>query len=215
MRLNGLQQQVVHQQNVFAQTPAQVPVSKAPPSISSGLSSFGDRPPTSPQPNFLRNTVEQPPGLQQSPQRLISEVQQGQGTAQSTQGETSSRDDRDVFTGSEKWLPPLPKCEHGSWKTRQEEILGFASYVQSLKSWVALASDTFGWELESALGWPHELHMTNLKPAQQLRSARLLAILTQAFAEHPRAHMILQVYSEGICKGVQFAIKSGSCIFQV
>ena len=136
MRLNGLQQQVVHQQNVFAQAPAQVPVSKAPPSISSGLSSFGDRPPTSPQPNFPRNTVEQPPGLQQSPQRLISEVQQGQGTAQSTQGETSSRDDRDVFTRSEKWLPPLPKCEHGSWKTRQEEILGFASYVQSLKSWV-------------------------------------------------------------------------------
>ena len=79
MRLNGLQQQVVHQQNVFAQAqvqqaasqPAQVPVAKTSPSISSGLSSFGDRPPTSPQPNFPRNTVEQPPGLQQSPQRLI------------------------------------------------------------------------------------------------------------------------------------------------
>ena len=66
--LNGLQQQVVHQQNVFAQAqvqqaasqPAQVPVAKGTPSISSGLS-FGDRPPTSPQPNFPRNTVEQPP----------------------------------------------------------------------------------------------------------------------------------------------------------
>ena len=85
MRLNGLQQQVVHQQNVFAQAqvqqaasqPAQVPVAKTSPSISSGLSSFGDRPPTSPQPNFPRNTAEQPPGLQQSPQRLISEVRQG------------------------------------------------------------------------------------------------------------------------------------------
>ena len=102
MRLNGLQQQVVHQQNVFAQAqvqqaasqPAQVPVAKTSPSISSGLSSFGDRPPTSPQPNFPRNTVEQPPGLQQSPQRLISEVRQGQGTAQNTQGEASSQDDR-------------------------------------------------------------------------------------------------------------------------
>ena len=142
--------------------------------------------------------MEQPPGLQQSPQRLISEVRQGQGTAQNTQGEASSQDDRDVFTKSEKWLPPLPKCEHGTWKTREQEILGFAGYVQSLRSWVALASDTFGWELESALSWPHELHMTNLKPAQQLRSARLLAILTQAFAEYPRAHMILQAYSEGI-----------------
>ena len=54
MRLNGLQQQVVHQQNVFAQAqvqqaasqPAQVPVAKTSPSISSGLSSFGDRPPS-------------------------------------------------------------------------------------------------------------------------------------------------------------------------
>ena len=125
-----------------------------------------------------RNTVEQPPGLQQSPQRLVSEVRQGQGTAQNTQGEASSQDDRDVFTKSEKSLPPLPKCEHGTWRTREQDILGFAGYVQSLRSWVALASDTFGWELESALSWPHELHMTNLKPAQQLHSARLLAILT-------------------------------------
>ena len=44
MRLNGLQQQVVHQQNVFAQAqvqqaasqPAQAPVAKTSPSISSG-----------------------------------------------------------------------------------------------------------------------------------------------------------------------------------
>ena len=222
MRLNGLQQQVVHQQNVFAQAqvqqaasqPAQVPVAKGTPSISSGLSSFGDRPPTSPQPNFPRNTVEQPPGLPQSPQRLISEVRQGQGTAQNAQGEASSQDDRDVFTKSEKWLPPLPKCEHGTWKTREQEILGFAGYVQSLRSWVALASDTFGWELERALSWPHELHMTNLKPAQQLRSARLLATLTQAFAEYPRAHMILQAYSEGIGMDGSFQAVRGTSGFE-
>ena len=30
-------------------------------------------------------------------------------------------------------------------KTREQEILGFAGYVQSLRSWVALASDTFEW----------------------------------------------------------------------
>ena len=73
----------------------------------------------------------------------------GRGTAQNTQGEASSQDDRDVFTKSEKWLPPLPKCEHGTWKTREQEILGFAGYVQSLRSSVALASDTFGWEVET------------------------------------------------------------------
>ena len=221
MRLNGLEQQVVQQNNVIAQAqlqeaasrPAQVPVKAAPPSISSGLSSFGDRPPTSPQPNFPRNSVEQPPGLQQSPPRVINEVHQVPGTAQSTQGE-ASREERDVFTRSEKWLPPLPKVEHEKWKSRQDEILGFASYIHSLKSWVALASDTFGWELESALGWPHELHMANLKPAQQLRSARLLAILTQAFADYPRAHMILQAYSEGIGMDGSFQAVRGTSGFE-
>ena len=99
-------------------------------------------------------------------------------------------------------------------RTREQEILGFAGYVQSLRSWVALASDTFGWELESALSWPHELHMTNLKPAQQLRSARLLAILTQAFAEYPRAHMILQAYSEGIGMDGSFQAVRGTSGFE-
>ena len=178
-----------------------------------GLSSFGERPPTSQQPNFPRNNVDLPPGLQQSPPRMVSEVHQAAGSAQNTQGE-APREERDVFTRSEKWLPPLPKCEHGSWKTRQDEILGFASYVQSLKSWVALASDTFGWELESSLGWPHELRMSVLKPAQQLRSARLLAILIQAFAEYPRAHMILQAYSEGIGMDGSFQAVRGTSGFE-
>ena len=88
----------------------------------------------------------------------------------------------------------------------------FALLVVSFK--VALASDTFGWELESALSWPHELHMTNLKPAQQLRSARLLAILTQAFAEYPRAHMILQAYSEGIGMDGSFQAVRGTSGFE-
>ena len=194
-----------------ASQPAQVPVAKTSPSVSSGLSSFGDRPPT-PQPNFhLWNSH------QVCSSRLrdwLVKVRQGKGTAQDTQGEASSQDDRDVFTKSEKWLPPLPKCEHGTWKTREQEILGFAGYVQSLRSWVALASETFGWELESALSWPHKLHMTNLKPAQQLRSARLLAILTQAFAEYPRAHMILQAYSEGIGMDGSFQAVRGTSGFE-
>ena len=106
-----------------------------------GLSSFGERPPTSPQLNFPRNNVDLPPGLQHSPPRLVREAHQGQGTARNTQGE-ASKEEQDVSTRSEKWLPPLPKCE----------ILGIASCFQSLKSCVTLASDTFGWELESALG---------------------------------------------------------------
>ena len=56
--------------------------------------------------------------------------------------------------------------------------------------------------------------MTNLKPAQQLRSARLLAILTQAFAEYPRAHMILQAYSEGIGMDGSFQAVRGTSGFE-
>ena len=56
--------------------------------------------------------------------------------------------------------------------------------------------------------------MTNLKPAQQLRSARLLAILTQAFAEYPRAHKILQAYSEGIGMDGSFQAVRGTSGFE-
>ena len=116
-----------------------------------------------------------------------------------------------------RWLPPLPKCEHGTWKTREQEILGFTGYVQSLRSWVALASDTFGWELESALSWPHELLLVESETCTQLRSARLLAILTQAFAEYPRAHMILQACSacsEGIGMDCSFKAVRGTSGFE-
>ena len=192
-----------------ASQPAQVPVAKTSPSVSSGLSSFGDRPPTSPQPNFPRNTVNSHQVCSSRLRDWLVKFVRGRVLHRTLRVKRRHR-----MTKSEKWLPPLPKCEHGTWKTREQEILGFAGYVQSLRSWVALASDTFGWELESALSWPHELHMTNLKPAQQLRSARLLAILTQAFAEYPRAHMILQAYSEGIGMDGSFQAVRGTSGFE-
>ena len=92
---------------------------------------------------------------------------------------------------------PLP--DFSKWtKSRQEEILCFSEYMSQFRSWIALASDIFAFEIESAIRHPDELHMGGLKPAQQLRSSRLLAMLQQIFTPYPRAHMLIQAYVEGI-----------------
>ena len=70
--------------------------------------------------------------------------------------------------------------------------------MNQFKSWIALASDTFAFEIESAIRHPEELHMGGLKPAQQVRASRLLAMLQQIFTPYPRASMLLQAYVEGI-----------------
>ena len=107
--------------------------------------------------------------------------------------------EKDVFTKSEKWLPAMPLPDFSKWsKSRQEEILCFSEYMNQFKSWIALASDTFAFEIESAIRHPEELHMGGLKPAQQVRSSRLLAMLQQIFTPYPRASMLLQAYVEGI-----------------
>ena len=55
----------------------------------------------------------------------------------------------------------------------------------------------------SAIRHPDELHMGGLKPAQQLRSSRLLAMLQQIFTPYPR-DILIQAYVEGI--GVAFLL---------
>ena len=70
---------------------------------------------------------------------------------------------------------PLP--DFSKWtKSRQEEILCFSEQMSQFRSWIALASDVFAFEIESAIWHPDELHMGGLKPAKQLRSSRLLAM---------------------------------------
>ena len=49
----------------------------------------------------------------------------------------SSRDEVDVFSKSEKWLPSPPVPDTKSWVTREQEIEGFYTYIQSLRSWYA------------------------------------------------------------------------------
>ena len=39
------------------------------------------------------------------------------------------KEEEDIFTKSEKWLPALPTPQYEGWKTREQEILGFNEYL--------------------------------------------------------------------------------------
>ena len=151
-RLDSLQAQVtrVPQGGTVAAAGAR-PV-LADPSLSSGLSSepsgFGEMPPTSPGPVFA----------EQGQAAGISSVRQTQGSpprGASPPGlprggkrrDDDEREGRDIFSKSEKWLPPMPVIDFSKWRTRADEVLGFSDYVQALRAWVSLGSDIFAWEI--------------------------------------------------------------------
>ena len=167
----------------------------------SSLSGFGERPPVSPVRNFGVPGVT----TQGVP------YHEGPGVAASRAEER----EKDIFTKSEKWLPAMPLPDFSKWsKSRQEEILCFSEYMSQFRSWIALASDVFAFEIESAIRHPDELHMGGLKPAQQLRSSRLLAMLQQIFTPYPRAYMLIQAYVEGIGVDGIFVAHRGTSGFE-
>ena len=175
-------------------------------SLSSGLSSgpsrFGEQPPTSPGPAF--RPVRSPPGVAQvTPQR-----------GERNPNQDDERDGRDIFSKSEKWLPPMPTVDFRNWRTRADEVLGFSDWVQALRAWVSLGSDIFAWEIAQCIGWEQEIHMSVLKPAQQTRSARLLAILIQTFKDFPRGNTMLQAYVEGVGVDGAFLATRGTSGFE-
>ena len=167
----------------------------------SSLSGFGEKPSVSPVRNFgvPGVTTEGVP------------YHEGPGVAASRAEER----EKDIFTKSEKWLPAMPLPDFSKWsKSRQEEILCFIEYMSQFRRWIALASDVFAFEIESAIRHPDELHMGGLKPAQQLRSSRLLAMLQQIFTPYPRAYMLIQVYVEGIGVDGIFVAHRGTSGFE-
>ena len=113
-RLDSLQAQVTR---VPEGTAALHGARPADASLSSGLSSgpsrFGEQPPTSPGPAF--RPVGSPPGIAQvTPQR-----------GERNPNQDDERDGRDIFSKSEKWLPPMPTVDFKNWRTRADEVLGF------------------------------------------------------------------------------------------
>ena len=90
-----------------------------------GPSRFGEQPPTSPD---LRSDLW---GRRQ----VIAQVTPQRGERNPNQDD--DRDGRDIFSKSEKWLPPMPTVDFRNWKTRADEVLGFSDWVQALRAWVS------------------------------------------------------------------------------
>ena len=112
--------------------------------------------------------------------------------------EGGDRDNRDVFTKSEKWLgsPPAPSSE--KWVSREDEVLGWAAYLTSLVNWCSLGSIQFGREVELASRWSGPVFWNSLSRDQQIRAVRLCSILRVAFANHPKISMMISGFMEGL-----------------
>ena len=104
----------------------------------------------------------------------------------------------DVFAKSEKWLAPAPVPSLNTWTTREQEIIGWSTYLEDLIAWAAQASLEFSVELQHASRWPRPISWAGMNNAQQARSRRLVAILRSAFSSHPRCANLIAVFCEGV-----------------
>ena len=59
-------------------------------------------------------------------------------------------------------------------KTREEEVLGWAGYLDELSSWAAGGSLEFSVEIQHSSRWPGPISWSALSGAQQARSQRHL-----------------------------------------
>ena len=127
-----------------------------------------------------------------TPQPFV--VLPGFGVQQSNHGNSQQLD---VFAKSEKWLTPAP-TPVGTWKTREEEVLGWAGYLDELSSWAAGGSLEFSVEIQHSSRWPGPIRWSALSGAQQARSRRLMSILKAAFHDNPRCVALVNAFSEGV-----------------
>ena len=124
------------------------------------------------------------------------------------------KEEQDVFTKSEKWLPALPSPQYDDWNNREQEILGFNEYL-TLKGCVALGSDTFPIEIEQAIKWPHEI-FKRVSPSLKLREAiGSSPSCVKLLPFHASADMILRSYIEGAAYGENLQRSPGdTCGFE-
>ena len=114
-------------------------------------------------------------------------------------------EDRDVFSRSEKWLGSPPSVNHAVWKTREEEILGFNSYLIELIGWTSQGSVTFGREIEQSSRWTQPIVCGRLSKDQRTRAVRLCSLLKTAFASRPRIALLISDIQPGLTTGDVFA----------
>ena len=84
------------------------------------------------------------------------------------------------------------------WKTREDEILGFNSYLIELIGWTSQASVTFAREIEHAARWPQPIVWGKLSKDQRTRAVRLGSLLKTAFASHSRIALLILGFQEGL-----------------
>ena len=106
--------------------------------------------------------------------------------------------EKDVFSRTEKWLAPAPTPAVESWKSREQEILGWNEYLSHLIAWASQASETFATEIQQASKWHTMISLNTLSVQQRSRASRLFAILKAAFSRHARTSMLISVFSEGL-----------------
>ena len=130
-----------------------------------------------------------------TPQRF--DVLPGFGVQQSNNH--GNQQQLDVFAKSEneKWLTPAP-TPVSTWKSREEEVLGWAGYLDELSSWAAGGSLEFPVEIQHSSTWPGPIRWSALSSVQQARSRRLMSILKAAFHDNPRCVALVQAFSEGV-----------------
>jgi len=103
-----------------------------------------------------------------------------------------------MFSRNEKWIGNPPTVNHKAWKTREDEVLGFTSYLQELSSWASQGSVKFGREIELSSRWIDPIIWSRLSNEQQNRAVRLQALLASAFSEHGRISLMVQGFQEGL-----------------
>ena len=105
---------------------------------------------------------------------------------------------RDAFSRNEKWFgaPPLPSCD--KWRCREDEIVGFTTFVAEMSSWASQGSISFGREIDQAARWGSPISYGKLSKDQQARAVRPCAILKSSFVNHGRISLLISGFLEGL-----------------
>ena len=124
-------------------------------------------------------------------------VQQPQVTPPSPHGSLGVDGGRssDSMSRADKWLQPLEKPQ--VWKSRSEEVVGWSTFISSLSAWLGNLSDKYPREVQLSVVMMNSIRQETLSAAEATRSVRLYSLLSQMFAEHPKASGIISAYSEG------------------
>ena len=94
-----------------------------------------------------------------------------------------------------KWIPSMPSPPWQSWKSRQEEVAGFWSWVEAFSGWLSLVHSSFPAEIREVLQRQDRLLETQLDDAQRQRAQRLFYLLQQSFSGFlHRVRNLLRVY---------------------